>query len=382
MMNLFIRAWHVLGTVTRSLYKIMRKEINYLRFKPTHALFFITYRCTCRCKSCTMWQRQGKTEEELSLDEWKKVVDAIAERGLQDIELFGGDALLRMDVLIPLIRYIDAKGIHTNITVNGSLLDKPTAVALVESGLDDFNISVDAIGALHDSLRGVDGLFEKAKQGIAYVVEARGKRVKPEIALNATISAANFDQIDGLIEAARSWGMDTVNLEPYGAIPEESVAESCLDGRKPQPYFLPAEKPMYFTREQAVALKAKLADIKTNPGYKGIYITSDNIDVLSVDQLVSGIFPNKRCYICRYLIFIDPYGNVLPCSFFDSYILGNIRQENFRKIWANRRHRQFVTKQNAGELPMCRHCVFGVQRNRTLGQALTGLYLSITKKAR
>lgn len=375
-------AFNVLGTLTNSLYKICRKEINYWRFKPTHALFFMTYRCTCRCQSCTMWQREGRKEEELSLDEWKRIVDSISKRGLQDVELFGGDALLRLDVLIPLITYIHAKGIHTNITVNGTLLDKEAAVALVESGLDDFNISVDAIGSLHDRMRGVDGLFEKAKQGVRYVVEARGSRKKPEIALNATISSANADQIDGLIDAAREWGMDTVNLEPYGAIPEDTVAGSSLDGKTPQPYFLPAEKPMYFSREQAVDLKMKLADLKRKAMKRDIYVTSENIDILSVDELASGIFPNRRCYICRYLIFLDPYGNVLPCSFFDSYKLGNVRTEDFWTIWANKKHRDFVRKQGKGELPLCRHCVFGVQRNRTMGQSLLGLYLTISKRAR
>ncbi len=117
----------------RELNRFIKREINYYRIKPTHAILFLTYRCTSRCRSCSMWKRGQKTDlkEEMTLNDWKKCVDMIGSRGLEDIEIFGGDAFLRKDVLIPLIRYINDKGIQIYFPTNCNLLDQETAVQLV-----------------------------------------------------------------------------------------------------------------------------------------------------------------------------------------------------------------------------------------------------------
>ena len=56
--------------------RLVKREINYMRVKPTNLLLFFTYRCTSQCKSCTMWQR-SITEPELTLEEWKKFIDMV-----------------------------------------------------------------------------------------------------------------------------------------------------------------------------------------------------------------------------------------------------------------------------------------------------------------
>jgi len=381
-MKTILSPYNAVVTLTHHLYCITRKEVDFRRFKPTQALFFMTYRCTCRCQSCTMWKRNVRIDREMGLKEWVACFDDINSVGLQDVELFGGDALIRADVLMPLIRHIHDSGVHTNITVNGALLDRKNAQALVESGLDDFNISVDAMGALHDRMRGVEGLFEKARQGIAYVVEARGSAKKPQVSLNATISAMNVHHVEALVDFAREMGMDTVSFEPFGAISERSVEGSAVGGKKPRPYFVPTTGELAFTRDQAVELKQRLAEVKRRAKAKGIFVTSENVDILTADELAASAFPNIPCYICRYLISIDPYGNVLPCPYFDNYTLGNIRTEKLSSIWRNPKHLEFVQRQREGGIGMCGNCTIGVQRNRTLPRALLGLYLKITKTSR
>lgn len=381
-MKTLVRARNALKSLSHHLYRTLRKEVNFRRFRPTHALFFMTYRCTCRCQSCTMWKKDAMVEQEMTLEDWIACFDDINAVGLQDVELFGGDALLRADVLMPLIRHIHDRGVHTNITVNGSLLDRNNAQALVQSGLDEFNISIDAMGALHDRMRGIEGLFEKARQGIAYVLEARGNGKKPEVALNATISAVNVQDVEALVDFAKEQGMDTVNFEPFGAISQESIEGSAVGGKKPDPYFVPTTGELLFSRDQALELKRRLAELKKRVRGQGIYVTSENIDILTADQLAACAFPNIPCYICRYLVTIDPYGNVLPCPYFDNYTLGNIRTERFGSIWRNAKHLEFVRQQRQERIAMCNHCSIGVQRNRTLTRALLGLYLTARKKAR
>lgn len=374
---------NVFVNTMEELKRIIRREVHYYRLKPTHALFFLTYRCTCRCQSCLMWKRgeQMNPQEEMSLEDWKKCVEVISARGIIDIELFGGDALLRKDVLVPLINYIHRKGIHTNMTTNGVLLDNKMADELVNSGLDDFNISIDAVGDLHDQMRGVNGVFQRAKKGIQYVVAARRQRKKPEIALNATISSLNIDQIEDLISLAEELGMDTVNLEPFGAIDKESIRCSEINGKIPNPYFTYFKNQLSLNRKQAIFLKQHLSRIKElTRKTKSIYVTSENIDILTVDNLVNRVFPNRKCYICRYLVSIDPFGNILPCPFFDNYTIGNIRSKNFYNIWNNKKHKDFIRFQKNRKIGMCSQCIIGVQRNPTFCQSFMKVCYILLKK--
>ncbi len=70
-------------------------------------------------------------------------------------------------------------------------------------------------------------------------------------------------------------------------------------------------------------------------------------------------------------------GNVIPCLFFESYYLGNINEEEIRKIWGNQKHRKFLQYVNAKKLDMCKYCVVGIQRNPTFLQSISILCQSL-----
>lgn len=373
---------NALKNIIRELKRIIKREINYYRVKPTHALLFLTYRCTCRCISCSMWKREETIDpkEEMSLMDWKRCIDMISERGIEDIELFGGDALLRKDVLVPLIKYIHSKGIHTNLPTNGNLLDREMAFELVNSGLDDIYISIDAIGELHDRMRGVKGTFDRAKKGIQYLIEARGNKKTPEIICNCTISSLNVEHFEEVITFTKESGMDSVHLEYVGEIDEESIKNSEINGVIPEPYYIPQKNSLYLNKEQAIFLKEKLAKIREISKMTGIWITSKNIDMLTIDNLINGVFSNKRCYICRYLIAVDPFGNIMPCPFFNNYTIGNIKNEDLCSIWDNRSHQDFMKLQAQKKIAICTRCILGVQRNPTFYQSLVKLYYVFMKK--
>jgi MoaA/NifB/PqqE/SkfB family radical SAM enzyme len=102
-----------------------KRERGYWTLHPANLLLFVTYRCTSRCKTCTMWQRPV-TDSELTLKEWQRLIDDAAPYGIDNVELFGGDALLRKDVTVPLAGYISQKGIQPDLSTNCNLLDSET----------------------------------------------------------------------------------------------------------------------------------------------------------------------------------------------------------------------------------------------------------------
>jgi MoaA/NifB/PqqE/SkfB family radical SAM enzyme len=136
--------------------RFVRREINYYLVRPTNLLLFLTYRCTSQCRSCTMWQRKVERPE-MSLEQWKGFMMMMREYPIGNVEMFGGDALLRKDVLFPLTRFIKAQGIpQVDLVTNCNLMDAETAREIVDSGIDTVYMSLDGVDDEHDRARGAD----------------------------------------------------------------------------------------------------------------------------------------------------------------------------------------------------------------------------------
>jgi MoaA/NifB/PqqE/SkfB family radical SAM enzyme len=366
---------------------LVKREINYSSVTPTHALLFMTYRCTNRCEMCTIWKR-GKSidaQEELTLDDWKKCVDALGLENFEVIELFGGDALLRKDVTIPLIKYIMKRNenIIVDLPTNCNLLDKETAIALVKAGVGRLYVSLDGPIEIHDKIRGSHGTFNHVQKGLEYLVEAKKDlgRKTPEIIINCTISSSNVDNFEQIIPIGEKLGVDTIEFEYVGEFKEENIQNTTVKGTKPTPFYITLGSSNLLSREQAHLLKKKVKVIKELAKSSKMKITTQHIDTLTIYNLTQGTVPNKKCYFCRYTVTIGPFGNVMGCFHFNNYLLGNIKNIPFSSIWNNKKHRSFLKSQKKGEIKICKNCISGVHRNPTFFQSLyRTVYFSLKGK--
>ena len=364
----------------RALIRLAKREIDYHRIRPRNMLLFLTYRCTSRCKSCRMWRR-AEEGDELSLPQWKKVIDDAASCGIRSIEMFGGDALLRKDVLIPLTRYARKRNIpEVDLVTNAFLLDRQTAQELAGAGFYQIYISLDGVGPLHERTRGIAGAFERVKQGCAYLVEARGKGVSPQIVLNCTVSKLNARGLKELVPLAERLGVDRLAYEYVGEFPQESLRCSRIDGVDPEPYYTAGVDSLLLDRKEALYVKGVLKELRREGIGRKLEVFSRNIDILTIDEMTRGVLPHKKCYVCRYQISIDPYGEVLPCPFFNRYCLGNVTESSLGSIWRSPRHRRFISSVDSGKVKMCRHCILGVERSPSIGQEIRQAYLHLRKR--
>lgn len=366
--------------------KFIKREIDYYKVVPNDVLIFLTYRCTGRCSTCNMWRRPVNIKEELTLDEYKRFIDEICDYGgdYRNVEMFGGDALLRKDVLIPLIRYVKEKGIpRCSLPTNGNLLDEETAFGLVDAELDIVEISIDSISDVHNKMRGVDNTFERAERAIKFLLKARGNQLTPKIQVNCTISRMNVDSFERLLQFSEDIGADIIAFEYVGEFPEDAIKKSGIDGKTPSPYFVSKDGSNLLNGTQAEILKNKIKKIKRDSKRMRVHCITTNIDVLKVKNLVSGYFPHKKCYMSHSLITLDPFGNILGCPFFDNYIIGNIREDKFPNIWNNHRHKLFMDAvNNSRKRPeICNYCILSVERNPSFFTSIRRL-LYINRKTK
>jgi len=144
----------------------------------------LTDRCNFRCTYCMPehpdWLPRSTL---LSREEVVRLAGLFVDSGIDQIRLTGGEPLLRRD-LLECVRDIDAlreRGLRRlSMTTNASRI-APRAAELVAAGIDDFNVSLDAVDP--DTFRRLTRReIAPVLDGIAALVDA-GARIK----LNAVV---------------------------------------------------------------------------------------------------------------------------------------------------------------------------------------------------
>src|ERR671924_305291 len=107
----------------------------------------VTDRCNFRCQYCMPAEGLPWLEraEILSFEEIERLVALLADMGVRDLRLTGGEPLVRRDfpALAARLCALDALD-EVSVTTNGYLLERD-AEALVRAGVDRFNVSIDSL---------------------------------------------------------------------------------------------------------------------------------------------------------------------------------------------------------------------------------------------
>ena len=107
----------------------------------------VTDRCNFRCQYCMPAEGLPWLEraEVLSFEEIERLVTLLAQMGVEELRLTGGEPLVRRDFPALAARLKRVPGLReVSVTTNGFLLERD-AEALVAAGVDRFNVSVDSL---------------------------------------------------------------------------------------------------------------------------------------------------------------------------------------------------------------------------------------------
>ncbi len=168
--------------------------------RTTYAVWEITLACNLRCIHCG--SRAGKARPgELSTAEALDLVDQLADIGIREISLIGGEAFLRSDWL-EIGRAIKRHGIKLGMTTGGYGLGPKLAERIAEVGFDIVSVSVDGLQAVHDSLRGRQNSWYWAFQAIQAL-----SAVGIQCAANTQINRRSAAQLPRIYEKLRDAGI-------------------------------------------------------------------------------------------------------------------------------------------------------------------------------
>jgi radical SAM protein with 4Fe4S-binding SPASM domain len=306
---------------------------------PVWILALLTYCCPARCQHCFVPITKRLDPKELKTEEWKKLIDELADIRTFSITFSGGEPLARKD-LEEIIEHADKRGLHTALQTNCFLLDERRVKSVRASGLKEAWISLDgAKASTHDSFRRLPGLFDR-------VIEAVPMLVKNEIRVGITsiISKNNINEVADIMELAHKIGSKHIALgRPVRYKQHVKELEPDFDE------FVEAVRQIHEKEKELHGIFVSYPPLPVPVYEKSIGMEEYGKKVKSgqIGECDSGLF-------CA----VNPFGGVTACDACCEIVIGNIRKKSFKKIWDSSsilRHLRRITKK---EQNFCRECSY------------------------
>lgn len=118
---------------------------------PFHMVWIATDLCNARCAHCSS-NSSVRSPDELSTREACALMDQLADAGVLDLAISGGEPLLRRD-LFHVIAHGVRRGLSVGVGSNGARLSADSARRLAACGVGRFQVSLDGLAPEHDALR-------------------------------------------------------------------------------------------------------------------------------------------------------------------------------------------------------------------------------------
>ena len=173
---------------------------------PLWLLAELTYRCPLQCPYCSNPVEIAKYKDELSTEDWIRVMRQARKMGAAQLGFSGGEPLARRD-LEALIGEARSLGYYTNLITSGVGMDEKRVKTFKEAGLDHIQISFQASNEELNNYLGGTRSFQH-KQEMARVV----KEHEYPMVLNIVLHRKNIDQIRDILDMTVALKADYVEL--------------------------------------------------------------------------------------------------------------------------------------------------------------------------
>lgn len=286
------------------------------RVRPIYAVWEITLACDLACRHCGSRAARARPDE-LSTEECLDLVDQMADLGVKEVSLIGGEAYLRDD-WTKIVRYIRDRGMMALLTTGGRAIDETRAKEAADAGLQSASVSIDGTEEIHDRLRGVKGSYVSA---LASMRNLRAAGVK--VSANTQINRLSMPAMQHVLETIADNGVHSWQIQLTVAMGRAADEPEVLL----QPYDLLELFPML------AELKARCEERKVrlwpgnNVGYFGPY-----------EHILRGGMPKGHMYSCgagRSTLGIEADGAIKGCPSLptEAWTGGNIRDASLKDIW-------------------------------------------------
>jgi radical SAM protein with 4Fe4S-binding SPASM domain len=307
-----------------------------------------TNRCNLRCKGCILYRGNWEPDRDMSLQDLVMITDQLPT--LERATLHGvGEPFLNKE-LCRMIAHLKKRNVFVLFNSNGILLDEIRQNAIIDSGLDELRISLDAASPEGYEIIRNSSKFNRIVQNLRAFLKLQKKRraVTPRLSMWFLGTKENIAELPGLLRLAAEIGIVEVHLqrlvyfqdhEGYGLARREKTLRG------------PNDEVLQLIHDSRL-LAAQLG-IRFNAS--GLSSPIESVQADSTAKL-----PWRKCYRPQTLMYITANGNVLPCCIspfstvdYSSIILGNVFESSLEEIWSGPKYTYFREQLQTETPPKC-----------------------------
>jgi MoaA/NifB/PqqE/SkfB family radical SAM enzyme len=297
-----------------------------------------TNRCNLLCVTCPRTYEQLEPEADMPWDLFTSLIDQYPR--IARVVLHGiGEPMLVKDIA-QRVAYLKARGIYVLFNTNGTLLNEANGRALIDAGLDELRVSLDAAESeVYQMVRGKD-FFAKIVENVRNFTRLQRElnAPKPRVSLWLTGLRETVDQLPNFVRLAHDVGVTEVYLQRLVFFDSGEANENSL-ARAESALFehTTATEEALIREAEAVA-----AELGVMFSASGAVDPGESIRMTRTDN------PWSLCRRPWSLMYITANGRVLPCCIapfsmkgYGSFTLGDATQETLREIWNGAEYQRF-----------------------------------------
>jgi radical SAM protein with 4Fe4S-binding SPASM domain len=312
---------------------------------PLYVVWEITLQCDLGCKHCG--SRAGKVRpDELTTAECLDMVHQMADLGVKEVTLIGGEAYLRDD-WHTIAKEITQSGMVCGMTTGGRNLTQERVDQAVDAGLRVISVSIDGLEDTHDAQRGVRGSWRAAVAASKRVAESPIR-----LATNTQINRLSMPELPAVADllgelGSRAWQIQlTVAMGNAADRPEMLI----------QPHELLELFPLLVWIKQTKLIPNGVQLFPgNNIGYFGPY---EQLLRYGGDQGAHW----TGCSAGKWSLGIEADGKIKGCPSLPStaWTGGNIRDMKLRDVVEHTKELNFLKNRTRDDLwGFCKTCYYG-----------------------
>lgn len=310
--------------------------------RPIYAVWEITLACDLACRHCG--SRAGRARpDELSTEQCLDLVRQMAELGVREVTLIGGEAYLREDWL-EIVRAIRSHGMTPTMTSGGRGIDASLARTAQAAGLAGVSISLDGLEATHDRLRGVAGSHARALAALTHLRDAG-----IPVTVNTQINRLSLPELPPLLEQLAAHGAHSWQCQltvPMGRATDE-----------PEVLLQPYDLLRLFPLLRSLADRCRELGVRLLPGNNVGYFGPH-------EHALRGYNPAGHASSCsagQLTLGIEADGTIKGCPSLPTaaWAGGNVRDASLLDIWERAAPLRYTRDRTVEDLwGYCRSCYY------------------------
>jgi MoaA/NifB/PqqE/SkfB family radical SAM enzyme len=293
-----------------------------------------TNRCNLLCTTCPRTYEELEPPADMSWALFTRIVDQLPE--IERAVLHGVGEPMLVKNLPKMVRYLKDRGTYVLFNTNGTLLTEKNGRALIDAGLDELRVSLDAANAKsYKAVRGKDFFARILRNVRAFrALQEREGAERPRVSAWLTGLKETLPELPAFVRVAAEIGVKEVYLQRLVFFDNDAIGHA----RPDQALYERMSREEAGYVDEATALARSLGMT---------FSASGAVAGMSLKRHDDGS-PWSMCRRPWTVMYITANGRALPCCIapfsqrgYENYTLGDASQQTLREIWNGPAYRSF-----------------------------------------